>query len=131
MIRCLAGRLEDCGRRTAARLVIHGDFTSHNVIADGNPRTVTGIIDFHRAHLEVPLAGIACGLWRSGRPRQDADYLEPARLRQFVHGYASTASLPPGAARAIPACSYGRGRQMITKRVRAGQPETGMLAEAE
>jgi Ser/Thr protein kinase RdoA (MazF antagonist) len=134
-IRRLAGRLaadlEDCGLRTAARLVIHGDFTNHNVIADGNPPTATGVIDFHRAHLEVPLADIAYGLWRSGRPRQGADRLNLARLQQFVHGYASTLPLPPGAARALPVYLYGRGLQMIAKRVQAGQPETGMLAQAE
>jgi homoserine kinase type II len=104
VIRRLAGRLaaglEDCGHRTAARLVIHGDFTGHNVIADGNPPAATGVIDFQRAHVEVPLADIAYGLWRSGRPHQDAHCLDLARLRQFVHGYATTVPLPPGAARA-------------------------------
>jgi Ser/Thr protein kinase RdoA (MazF antagonist) len=112
-------------------LVIHGDFTNHNVIADSNPPTATGVIDFHRAHLEVPLADIAYGLWRSGRPSQDAYCLDLTRLRQFVHGYASTLPLPPGAARALPVYLYGRGLQMIAKRVQAGPPETGMLAQAE
>jgi Ser/Thr protein kinase RdoA (MazF antagonist) len=135
VIRRLAGRLaadlDDCGHYAAGRLVIHGDFTSHNVIADGIPPRVTGVIDFHRAHLEAPLADIASGLWRSGRPRQDADYLDLARVRQFVRGYASTLPLPPGAARALPAYLYGRGLQMIAKRVQGGQSETGMLARAQ
>ena len=128
VIRRLAGRLaaglEDCGHHTAARLVIHGDFTNHNVIADGNPPTATGVIDFHRAHLEVPLADIAYGLWRSGRPRQDARRLDLARLRQFVHGYASTLPLPPGAGSALPVYLYGRGLQMIAERVQAS-PKPG------
>ncbi len=72
---------------------------------------------------------IAYGLWRSGHPRQDADSLDLARLRQFMHGHASTVRLPLGAARAPPVYLYGRGLQMIAKRVQARQPETGMLAE--
>lgn len=134
-IRRLAGRLaadlEDRGHRTAARLVIHGDFTNHNVIVDGKPPTVTGVIDFHRGHLEAPLADIAYGLWRSGQPRQDADCLDLARLHQFLDCYASTAPPPPGAASALPVYLYGRGLQRIARRVQEGQPETGLLAQAE
>ncbi len=135
VIRRLAGRLaadlEDRGHRTAGRLVIHGDFTNHNVIADGKPPAATGVIDFHRAHLETPLADIAYALWRSGRPRQDADCLDLPRLQQFVRGYASTAPPLPGAASALPVYLYGRGLQMIAKRVLEGQPGSGKLAQAE
>ncbi|MDQ1466724.1 MAG: Phosphotransferase enzyme family, partial [Actinomycetota bacterium] len=53
-------------------LVIHGDFTNHNVIAAGTPLEPVGVIDFGLAHLEAPLADVGFGLWRSGRPRQDA-----------------------------------------------------------
>jgi hypothetical protein len=65
------------------------------------------------------------------RLSQDTDRLNLARLHQFVHGYASTLPLPPSAARALPVCLYGRGLQMIAKRAQAGQPETGMLSQAE
>ncbi len=98
VIRRLAGRLaadlEDFAHRAAERLVIHGDFTNNNVIADGNPPTPVGVIDFQRAHVEVPLADIAYGLWRSGRPHQDADCLDLTRLGAFVRGYASTIPFP-------------------------------------
>lgn len=73
IIRQLAGQLArdltGTGHGRRARLVIHGDFTSQNVIADGAPPRVVGVIDFALAHAETPLADIAYGLWRSGRPR--------------------------------------------------------------
>jgi len=127
----LAGDLEACGHPAAARIVVHGDFTNHNVIAGGAPPRPTGVIDFQLAHVEVPVADIGYGLWRSGRPHQDADVLDLARLRQFIRGYAEVARLPAGDARAIPVFLYGRGLQMIAKRARAGRAGTGMLAEVQ
>jgi Ser/Thr protein kinase RdoA (MazF antagonist) len=127
----LACDLETCGRPETARIIIHGDFTNHNVIADGIPPRPTGVIDFQLAHVEVPLADIGYGLWRSGRPRQEADCLDLARLQRFVRGYATTAPLSPGDASTIPVYLYGRGLQMIAKRVRAGRAETGMLAQVQ
>ena len=135
VIRHLAGRLaddlEDCGHRTAERLVIHGDFTNHNVIADGIPPRPVGVIDFQRAHVEAPLADIGYGLWRSGRPHQAAGRLDLTRLARFVRGYASTIPLPASAARTLPVFLYGRGLQMIAKRTRAGQAGTGVLAQVQ
>ncbi len=98
----LAADLEDCGHRVAERLVIDGDFTNHNVIADGIPPRPVGVIDFQRAYVEAPLADIGYGLWRSGRPHQDADRLDLARLGRFVRGYASTIPLRVTAARPPP-----------------------------
>jgi aminoglycoside phosphotransferase (APT) family kinase protein len=60
----------------AGQLTIHGDFTTHNVIAGGIPARPAGVIDFDRAHLEVPVADIGYGMWRSARPRQDASHLD-------------------------------------------------------
>jgi Ser/Thr protein kinase RdoA (MazF antagonist) len=135
VIRRLAGRLaadlEDFALRAAERLVIHGDFTNHNVIADGNPPKPVGVIDFHRAHVEVPLADIGYGLWRSGRPHQDADCLDLSRLGRFVRGYASTIALPESATRALPVFLYGRGLQMIAKQVQAGQSGASLLAQVQ
>jgi Ser/Thr protein kinase RdoA (MazF antagonist) len=127
----LAADLDDLGHPATGRLVIHGDFTSHNVIADGTPPRTVGVIDFQRAHLEVPLADIGYGLWRSGRPHQDADHLDVARLRWFVRGYASTIPIPPDAAGALPVFLYGRGLQMIAKRAQAGQAGTGIVPQVQ
>lgn len=127
----LARDLDDTSHRTRARLVIHGDFTSHNVIADGTPPRVTGVIDFALAHAETPIADIGYGLWRSGRPRQQADHLDLARVRRFFRGYISTVPLTADEASVIPLYLRGRGLQMIAKRIRAGRPETGMLAQVQ
>ena len=123
--------LDQTGHLVPERVVIHGDFTNHNVIADGIPPRPVGVIDFQRAHLEMPLADIGYGLWRSGRPRQDADHLDLARLRRFVHGYASSIPIPADAASALPVFLYGRGLQMIAKRAQAGHAGTGILAQVQ
>jgi Ser/Thr protein kinase RdoA (MazF antagonist) len=127
----LAGDLSGIGHLAGERVVIHGDFTNHNVIAAGTPSRAAGVIDFALAHAETPLADIGYGLWRSGRPRQDADHLDLSRIRRFVAGYASTARLSADEARAITVYLGGRGLQMIAKRVRAGRAETGMLAQVQ
>ena len=127
----LAGDLEDTGHRRRPRLVIHGDFTNHNVIADGMPPRAVGVIDFALAHAETPLADIGYGLWRSGRPRQDADHLDLARVGRFLRGYASAVPVSADEASVIPLYLRGRGLQMIAKRIRAGRAETGMLAQVQ
>jgi Ser/Thr protein kinase RdoA (MazF antagonist) len=137
-----AGRIRELAGRLAAdlhahagpareRLVVHGDFTSHNVIADGQPPQLAGVIDFQRAHVEVPIADIAYALWRSGRPRQDASCLDLNRVRLFVWGYSQTAGLTAAEAAALPVFLYGRGLQMIARRVREGGGCTGILAEVD
>jgi Ser/Thr protein kinase RdoA (MazF antagonist) len=133
VIRDLAARLarDLSGSRqlTAGHVVIHGDFTNHNVLSTGTPPRPGGVIDFALAHLETPLADIGYGLWRSGRPHQEADYLDLSRVRRFLRGYAGIVPVSPDQARLIPVYLRGRGLQMIAKRVRAGRAETGMLAQ--
>ena len=127
----LAADLENISGSPAEKIAIHGDFTTHNVIADGIPPRPVGVIDFERAHLEVPAADIGYGLWRSGRPRQDASHLDLARLSLFIRGYSAAAAFPPQAARTLPVYLYGRGLQMIAKRVQTGLAGTGMLAQVQ
>ena len=127
----LAVDLDATGHLRRERVVIHGDFTNDNVIADGTPPRVTGVIDFANAHVETPLADVGYGLWRSGRPRERADDLDFSRARRFLHGYASIVPLSPDQASAIPVYLRGRGLQMIAKRVRAGRNDTGMLAQVQ
>jgi Ser/Thr protein kinase RdoA (MazF antagonist) len=134
-VRRLAAQLEadlDSARHMASqRLVIHGDFTCHNVVAAGTPARPVGVIDFQRAHVEVPLADIGYGLWRSGRPRQDADVLDLARVREFLRGYATVTPLTAEAAGFLPVYLYGRGLQMIARRILAHQPASGILPQIE
>jgi Ser/Thr protein kinase RdoA (MazF antagonist) len=125
----LAADLADVGSADPGPLVIHGDFTCHNVVATGAPPVAAGVIDFELAHVESPIADIGYGLWRSGRPHQEADCLDATRLAQFLRGYASVRAVTADQARRIPLYLRGRGLQMIAKRVRAGRPETGMLAQ--
>jgi Ser/Thr protein kinase RdoA (MazF antagonist) len=127
----LARDLDRAGHLIRERVVIHGDFTSHNVIADGTPPRATGVIDFAGAHVEWPLADIGYGLWRSGRPRQDAHDLDLARITRFLRGYATVVPVAADEAGSIPVYIRGRGLQMIAKRVRAGRAETGMVAEVQ
>jgi Ser/Thr protein kinase RdoA (MazF antagonist) len=127
----LACDLDGTGHLRRERVVIHGDFTNDNVIADGTPPRATGVIDFANAHVETPLADVGYGLWRSGRPHERADDLDFSRARRFLHGYASIVPLSADQASVIPVYLRGRGLQMIAKRVRAGRNETGMLAQVQ
>jgi Ser/Thr protein kinase RdoA (MazF antagonist) len=127
----LARDLDDVSHLTGERVVIHGDFTSDNVIADGTPPRAIGVIDFALAHAETPLADIGYGLWRSGRPRWDAGHLDLQKVSRFLRGYAATVPVSADEARVIPVYLRGRGLQKIAKRVRAGLAETGMLAEVQ
>ena len=124
----LACDLDGTGHLRRERIVIHGDFTNDNVIADGTPPRATGVFDFANAHVETPLADLGYGMWRSGRPHERAVDLDFSRACRFLRGYASIVPLSPDQASAIPVYLRGRGLQMIAKRVRAGRNETGMLA---
>jgi homoserine kinase type II len=125
----LARDLDDTGHPARGCVVIHGDFTTDNVIARGTPPAASSVIDFAGAHVETPLADIGYGLWRSGRPHELAGHLDLPRIRRFLRGYASVVPLTPGQASVIPLYLRGRGLQMIAKRVRAGSNDTAMLAE--
>lgn len=125
----LAEDLAISGHPATPRIVIHGDFTNHNVIASGVPPALTGVIDYQLAHAEVPLADLGYGLWRSGRPQEDADCLDLARFQQFIRGYAAIGHLSARDVDALPTFLYGRGLQMIAKRVQAGRADMNMLAE--
>jgi len=123
--------LDGTGHLRRERVIIHGDFTNDNVIADGTPPRAAGVIDFANAHVETPLADVGYGLWRSGRPHERADNLDFSRARRFLRGYASMVPLSADQASVIPVYLRGRGLQMIAKRVRAGRNETGMLAQVQ
>jgi len=125
----LAADLDRIGNGRLLRLVIHGDFTNHNVIAGGQPSRPCGVIDFALAHLESPLADIGYGLWRSGRPYQQATWLDMPRVQRFVRGYVSVRPLSGDDVAAIEVFVRGRGLQMLAKRTLAGCPDLGMLRQ--
>lgn len=125
----LAADLGDIGHSGAPQTVIHGDFTNHNVIAAGRPPRPGGIIDFALAHLESPLADISYGLWRSGRPYDQATWLDLRRIQRFVRGYASVRPLSSDDSAAIEVLLRGRGLQLIAKRLRAGHPHLNPLTQ--
>jgi Ser/Thr protein kinase RdoA (MazF antagonist) len=101
--------LDALGHAAAPQLVIHGDPTVSNVVVDGTPPAVTGLIDFASAYHEPPLADVSFGLWRSGRSEQAAEAVDPERVRRLVAGYHSVRSVD---ARTGPAalCTYMRAR---------------------
>ena len=117
----LAADLDRIGHGRLPRLVIHGDFTNHNVTAGGQPWRPCGVIDFALAHLESPLADIGYGLWRSGRPYQQATWLDLPRVQRFVRGYASVRPLSGDDAAAIEVFVRARGIQMLAKSALAGR----------
>jgi Ser/Thr protein kinase RdoA (MazF antagonist) len=125
----LAADLGHIGHPQPPQAVIHGDFTNHNVIAAGQPPRPYGIIDFALAHLESPLADISYGLWRSGRPYDQATWLDLTRVQRFVRGYASVRPLSGDDSAAIELFLRGRGLQLIAKRIRAGHPHRSALKQ--
>ena len=114
----LAEALARIGHEYAPRSVIHGDFTAHNVLASGDPLRATGVIDFALAHCEDLRTDIGYGLWRSGRPRQDAIEMDLNRVSLFVRGYHRESPLHPVDADAIAVYLWARGIQSAVKRWR-------------
>jgi Ser/Thr protein kinase RdoA (MazF antagonist) len=91
----LRADLDRVGHAHASRCVVHGDFTMHNVLAAGTPADATGVIDFTLAYIEDPLADIGFGLWRSGRPHQEAVGMDLDRVTRLITGYHQQCTLQP------------------------------------
>jgi Ser/Thr protein kinase RdoA (MazF antagonist) len=112
--------LPDAGHLSAIRCVLHGDCTSANMLVDGDPPTVVGMIDFTLALLGPPETDISFALWVNGRTEQPAVSLDDARVRAFVAGYHAVRPLPARAIKAIPLYLVGRGLQMLVRGERLG-----------
>jgi Ser/Thr protein kinase RdoA (MazF antagonist) len=123
-------RRSDFDREGAA--LIHGDPTTMNVLATGDPPVPTALIDFGAAYVEVDAsADVAFGLWQAGRPSFEATMLDPERTGALVAGYARERPLDRWHTQVIPVFIVGRGLQMIAKRARAGIPALASLERAE
>jgi Ser/Thr protein kinase RdoA (MazF antagonist) len=105
--------------------VIHGDFTNHNVLAQGAPSRPCGVIDFGNAYIEVPLFDLGAALWRSGRPEQDADEFDLQRIVDYVDGYASARPLSRDDRAAVVFYLRARGLQIIAKQAARGVTDDG------
>jgi Ser/Thr protein kinase RdoA (MazF antagonist) len=125
----LADDLQRIDHARADRIVIHGDFTAHNVVASERPAQPTGVIDFALAYVEATLADVGFGLWRSGRPRQDAIGLASKRVHDLVSGYVRVRPLPATAADSITVYIRARGIQQAVKARRRRQPTTDLLSQ--
>lgn len=109
--------------------VVHGDPTTFNVLAEGNPPRPSGLIDFELADVEPPIADVAFCLWRSGRPSQEAKELDLRRIRELVTGYGSERRLTADDLAALPICLRGRGLQMLAKRTQLAIADSGPIAQ--
>ena len=113
------------GHASRPRQLIHGDFTNHNVLAvDGR---ACGVIDFANSYVEVALADIGFALWRSGRPRQEADEFDPARIAAYMDGYSSVRPLSTDDRAAVIVYLRARGLQIIAKQRARGIRDDGPL----
>ncbi len=81
----LAEWLSDGLPETQQITVVHGDYKLDNVVFDGSPPELTGILDWEMATLGDPLAdlGWMLGFWRDpGDPTQDILPVEPRFTEQ-------------------------------------------------
>ena len=114
----LMQELEALAYGALARIVVHGDATLPNMVLDGEPPRLVGLIDFGSAYYDAWLTDLSAGLWRSGRLVQEAIGLDPERVARFVAGYHSRRPVDPAQARAIPTLIKARGLQLIVRRTR-------------
>jgi Ser/Thr protein kinase RdoA (MazF antagonist) len=114
----LAGTVGELARLGYGELrgqLIHGDFTTLNVVARGRPLRPTGLIDFAHAHVETPLADLAFALWQAGRPRLEAGSLDAARVARVVGGYHSVTPLPDRTEQLLPLLIATRGFVLVAR----------------
>ena len=110
--------LRDIECEAIEQIVIHGDATNDNLIVDGRPPRIVGMIDFGSAHLAPWPADLGAALWRSGRRVDSNVALDQDRVARFVRGYHRESPMPERLARAVPLLIQARGLQLISRRVR-------------
>ena len=118
LIEDLEAGLRELQYETLEQLVIHGDATNDNLIVDGTPPRIVGLIDFGAASLAPWPADIAAALWRSARAVDSDIALDLNRVTRFVRGYHRESPIPSHLARAIPLLIQARSLTLISRRVR-------------
>jgi homoserine kinase type II len=135
LLRAMLDRLRhdllSIGHAELPRCVVHGDPTSHNVLAGGAPPRPCGLIDFDLAYHDAAAADIAFGLWRTGRPRPTDHRIDLRRVEDFVAGYCSVRPLSTPERAAIPIYLRARGLQMLVKRTRLRIADNGPLRQVQ
>jgi Ser/Thr protein kinase RdoA (MazF antagonist) len=96
-------------------LVIHGDFTTLNVVVDGRPPRCSGLIDFALSHRADPLADLGYGLWQAGRTNFQDIAVDPARVARWVAVYHAHRPLGEQAAAQLPLFMGARGCELIAR----------------
>jgi Ser/Thr protein kinase RdoA (MazF antagonist) len=97
--------LPEAGHLSAIRCVLHADCTGANMLVDGDPPAVVGMIDFTLALLGPPEADISFALWVTGRSEQPAVSLDYARVRAFVAAITPSGHYLHGPSRPSPCTS--------------------------
>src|SRR5207248_9966105 len=95
--RCLAETLtalDHAGIARADRALIHGDFTTLNVIADQDTCEPVGLIDFAHARVDTAALDLGFCLWQSGRSHFADIALDTRRVTALVAGYHEERPLP-------------------------------------
>ena len=114
-------------RATADLAVIHGDFTTFNVIArDGRP---CGLIDFANAGPGDAIAELGAALWQAGRDRFEATAIDPDRVTAIVSGYHRVSPLPADADLQIPQAMIARGQNLIQRWLDRGEADVSLARE--
>lgn len=113
------GELAALDHENAPKLPIHGDFTTDNILIDGDPPAIVGAIDFALTNWEPVVADLAFALYRSGRHDPSDLSLDPRRVADVVAGYAERRALPQSTPSAVPVYAKARGLQLIVRWSRA------------
>lgn len=129
-LRQFAQLLDELGQELQAinfgaldQIAIHGDPTADNMLINGTPPQLVGLIDFGNAAVDGWLADLGAGLWRSGRTAPDGIGLDTERVATFVAGYHRRSALDLTLARAVPLLIKARGLQLIVRWTRRAAPE--------
>ena len=124
LVGAMEERLDAGGFFGTDAIIIHGDFTMDNLLIDGRPPGITGLIDFGSAYREHWPADLAFGLWRSGRAEAADVALDPDRVGRFLRGYHQVEPIGAEVARLLPVLLWARGLQLAARWVERAPAST-------
>jgi Ser/Thr protein kinase RdoA (MazF antagonist) len=121
----MTGRLRALRYEARAQQLIHGDFTTRNVVASGTPLAPVGLLDFAHARREVAIADLAFGLWQAGRSSFETHDFDGSRITALVAGYHAVRPLTDDDIAVLPLLIRARGFVLIPRWIARG--ETGVV----